>query len=85
MENQPITENKYLVAMRKANKKYREANKERFNNYMKEYYHNHMKQDEFKDKCREKARRNYHKRKLAKKQLREQEQQNNSPNLLQTI
>jgi hypothetical protein len=34
-------ENKYLISMRKANKKYRENNREKFNEYQKNYYQQH--------------------------------------------
>jgi hypothetical protein len=38
--------NKYLESMRKANKKYRETHKEKFNEYQKLYYHTHKHDEE---------------------------------------
>lgn len=60
------TENKYLISMRKANKKYREANKESFNEYQKQYYHAHKHDEEYMKKQREKAKRCYYKKKQEK-------------------
>lgn len=58
--------NKYLNSMRKANKKYRENNKERFNEYQKQYYQKHKNEESFIQKQREKALKSYYKRKAQK-------------------
>lgn len=55
--------NKYLVSMRKANKKYREKNKSKFNEYQKQYYQNHKNDEEYMKKQREKALKSYYKNK----------------------
>ncbi len=59
--------NKYLESMRKANKKYRETHKEKFNEYQKLYYHAHKHDDEYMKKQREKAKKCYHKKKEERK------------------
>ena len=41
--------------MRKANEKYRNSNRERFNQKQKEYYNSHKEDEEFKQKMRKKA------------------------------
>lgn len=61
-------ENKYLVSMRKANKKYRETHREKYNAMMKNYYHSRKDDEEFMNKQREKARKYYHKKKEQQKQ-----------------
>lgn len=66
IENEKV--NKYLISMRKANKKYRETHKEKFNEYQKKYYQEHKNNEEYMMKQREKAKRSYHKRKEEKKQ-----------------
>ena len=58
--------NKYLISMRKANKKYRETHKEMFNEYQKKYYQSHKNDDEYMNKQREKARKYYYKKKEEK-------------------
>jgi|LauGreDrversion4_2_1035121.scaffolds.fasta_scaffold277855_1 hypothetical protein len=63
-----VTENKYLISMRKANKKYRENNKEKFREYQKQYYHNHKHDETYMQKQRDKAKKSYHKRKAEKQQ-----------------
>lgn len=55
--------NKYLESMRKANKKYRENNKEKFNEYQKQYYQKHKHDDNFVKLQREKALKSYYKKK----------------------
>ena len=59
---------KYLISMRKANKKYRETHREKYNDYQKKYYYEHKQDEEYMNKQREKARRSYYKRKEEKKQ-----------------
>ncbi len=59
-------ENKYLISMRKANKKYRETHRDKFNDYQKKYYHEHKQDEEYMKKQREKAKKSYYKRKLEK-------------------
>lgn len=67
MENQILdTQNKYLISMRKANKKYRETHKEKLNEYHKQYYKAHKSDEEYMNKQREKARKCYYKRKEEK-------------------
>ena len=73
---QPLVENKYLISMRKANKKYRETHKEKFNEYQKQYYRNHKHDEEYMKKQREKAKRYYYKKKEeAKKSLNQESPQ----------
>jgi len=55
--------NKYLESMRKANKKYRENNKAKFNEYQKQYYQKHKNDEAYVKKQREKALKSYYKRK----------------------
>jgi hypothetical protein len=62
----PQTYNKYLESMRKANKKYRENNKAKFNEYQKQYYQNHKNDESFVKMQREKALKSYYKRKAQK-------------------
>jgi len=58
--------NKYLESMRKANKKYRENNKAKFNEYQKQYYQKHKNDETFVKMQREKALKSYYKRKSQK-------------------
>jgi hypothetical protein len=60
--------NKYLISMRKANKKYRENNRDKFNEYQKLYYHEHKHDEEYMQKQRDKSKRSYHKKKAEKQQ-----------------
>jgi hypothetical protein len=62
------TVNKYLISMRKANKKYRETHKEKFNEYQKKYYHDHKQDEVYMNRQREKAKRYYQKKKLVTKE-----------------
>lgn len=62
----PQTYNKYLESMRKANKKYRENNKAKFNEYQKQYYQNRKNDESFVKMQREKALKSYYKRKAQK-------------------
>ena len=64
---------KYLESMRKANKKYRENNKEKFNEYQKSYYQKRKNDEHFVKMQREKALKSYYKRKAQNKD------QNNTP------
>jgi uncharacterized protein YukE len=58
--------NKYLESMRKANKKYRENNREKFSEYQKQYYQNHKNDENYVKMLREKALKSYYKRKNEK-------------------
>jgi hypothetical protein len=69
MEESQDTTNKYLISMRKANKKYRENNKQKFNEYQKHYYQLHKNDAEFVARQREKALKSYYKIKAKKQQL----------------
>jgi hypothetical protein len=60
---------KYLLSMRKANKKYRERNREKLAEYQKKYYQSKKTDENYAQKQREKAL-NYYYRK--KEQLKEQ-------------
>jgi hypothetical protein len=66
MEQQQEQLNKYLESMRKANKKYRENNKAKFNEYQKQYYHKHKNDEDYVKMQREKALKSYYKRKAEK-------------------
>jgi hypothetical protein len=61
--------NRYLESMRKANKKYRENNKEYFNEYQKKYYQKHKDDENFVKMQREKALKYYYAKKLKKQML----------------
>jgi hypothetical protein len=69
-------QNKYLISMRKANKKYRENHRDKFNEYQKLYYHEHKEDEDYMQKQRDKAKRSYHKRKAEK-----QQQKTETPNI----
>lgn len=58
--------NKYLESMRKANKKYRENNKEKFSEYQKQYYQKRKNDESYVKMLREKALKSYYKRKTEK-------------------
>lgn len=58
--------NKYLESMRKANKKYRENNKEKFSEYQKQYYQKRKNDESYVKMLREKALKSYYKRKAEK-------------------
>ncbi len=60
--------NKYLESMRKANKKYRDTHKDKFNENQKLYYHTHKHDEEYMGKQRKKAKKSYHKKKEEKKE-----------------
>jgi hypothetical protein len=64
MEQQQEQLNKYLESMRKANKKYRENNKAKFNEYQKQYYQKRKSDETYVKMLREKALKSYYKRKL---------------------
>lgn len=69
VRRQPLAEcNKYLESMRKANRKYRENNKEKYNEYHKNYYHKNKTNEEYAQKQREKALKSYYKRKMEKQE-----------------
>ena len=56
--------------MRKANERYRNSNRERFNQKQKEYYDSHKEDKEYKQKMRKKALDYYYRKKAEKaKQL----------------
>jgi hypothetical protein len=76
MENikESTTSDKYLESMRKANRKYRENNKAKFNEYQKQYYHSHKSDEEYMKKQRQKALKYYYKKK-------EQEEAQNTQNI----
>jgi hypothetical protein len=61
-ETNNIQENKYLISMRKANKKYRETHKEKFCDYQKKYYQEHKHDEEYMKKQRLKALKSYYKK-----------------------
>jgi len=52
--------------MRKANERYRNSNRERFNQKQKEYYNSHKEDEEFKQKMRKKALDYYYRKKAEK-------------------
>ncbi len=68
---------KYLESMKRANKKYRENNKDKLREISRNYYNNHKDEEEFKFANREKAKKSYHKRK-------EQDIKNTTLMILQT-
>lgn len=63
MDKEKTFTEKYLESMRKANKKYREKNKTKFNEYQKLYYLNNKNNEEYMKKQREKALKYYYKKK----------------------
>jgi hypothetical protein len=65
---QHTSTNKYLESMRKANKKYRENNKEKFNEYQKQYYQKRKHDETYVKMQREKALKSYYKRKAPSKE-----------------
>ena len=52
--------------MRKANERYRNSNRERFNQKQKEYYNSRKEDEEFKQKMRKKALDYYYRKKAGK-------------------
>ena len=60
--------NKYLESMRKANKKYRENNKSKFNEYQKQYYQKRKTDENYVKMQRQKALKSYYKRKAQNKE-----------------
>ena len=67
-QHQNSTTNKYLESMRKANKKYRENNKSKFNEYQKQYYQKRKADESYVKMQREKALKSYYKRKSQSKE-----------------
>lgn len=59
---------RYLENMRKANKKYRDNNKDKLRELSKNYYDKNKDNEIFREKCREKARRAYQKKVINKLQ-----------------
>jgi vacuolar-type H+-ATPase subunit E/Vma4 len=57
---------RYIEAQRRANKKYRENNKEKFREISRNYYNNHKTDPDFQQRQREKSLKSYHKRKVLK-------------------
>lgn len=64
--NKLLAYERHLENTRRANKKYREANREKLKQIAKNYYDAHKNDEEFKEKLREKARKHYEKKKLTK-------------------
>jgi hypothetical protein len=62
---------RHLENVKKANKKYREKNKDYFSEYQRNYYHKNKDNPEYMQKQREKALKAYYNRKL-RKQMEEQ-------------
>jgi hypothetical protein len=57
---------KYIDAQKRANKKYRENNKQKFREISRNYYNNHKQEPEFQQRQRDKALKSYYKRKEIK-------------------
>jgi hypothetical protein len=55
---------KYLESMKRANKKYRENNKDKLREIARNYYNNHKDEEEFKIANREKAKKSYQKKRV---------------------